>query len=73
MSNVLFTCTVFYCSTFLDLFEMFIWEFQLSQHFTEIWKYVISIGMSDGGHKKGWTSFKFTTRETKRSDETKYG
>ena len=34
-------------STFL-----FIWEFHLNQHFTEIWKYVISIGMSDGGHKK---------------------
>ena len=67
MSNVLFIWTLFfYCSTFLDLLEMFIWEFHLIQHFTEIWKSVISIGMSDGGHKKkAWTWFKFTTCETK--------
>ena len=28
--------------------------------------------MSEGGHKKGWVWFKLTTRETKRSDKTKY-
>ena len=51
---------------------MFNQEFRLSQHSTWNWKSVISIGMSDGGHKKGWERFKLTTRETKRSDETKY-
>ena len=28
--------------------------------------------MSDVGHKKGWAWFNLTTRETKRSDGTKY-
>ena len=62
----------FYYSTFYDLLEMFNQEFRLSQHSTGNWKSVISIGMSDGGHKKGWAWFKLTTRETKRSDKTKY-
>ena len=34
----------------MNQLEMFIWDFHLNQHFTEIWKSVISIGMSDGGH-----------------------
>ena len=55
----------FYYSTFYNLLEMFYQEFRLSQHSTGNWKFVISIGMPDGGR------FKLTTRETKRSDETK--
>ena len=47
---------------------------EFSQHSTGNWKSVISIGLSDRGHKKGWAWFKLTTstRETKCSDETKY-
>ena len=51
---------------------MFNYEVRLGQQSTGNWKFAISIGMSDGGLKKGWTWFKLITRKTKRSDETKY-
>ena len=38
---------------FYDFFEMFNYEFSLGQHSIGNWKSVISIGMSDGGHRKG--------------------
>ena len=56
----------------LRSFEMFNQDFRRSQHSTGNWKSVISIGMSEGGHEKGWAWFKLTTREKKRSDKTKY-